>query len=279
MIHELLTFSYWKLLLIEISILKIAHPRYQNRGLPVMKNQFLCYFLQFFFYFRKKVQELHGLLILIFDLISLPSLFDQFIETNENTPIECFDQHGDQYKNKRWHPDSNLAQKLIRIVDQISLDHNNYMGVSFLPCLFCSIFLDTLNFSYRGRTCKLEASWRLPVHTKRLESLNKNLNAIRNQLENNVPIQTYSRLPETIQPLSQYNGLYSDDICHMVDFFQQNQNSNKILNSFNNGQFNQLIIDLMRLRDSALEAVNTRVENERLELSPSHMGPTHFNVF
>ena len=82
------------------------------------------------------------------------------------------------------------------------------MGASFLPCLFCSIFLDTFNFSYRGRTCKLESSWRLPVHSKRLEHLNKNLNTIRNQLIQNLPIQTYSKLLETIQPLSQYNGLY-----------------------------------------------------------------------
>ena len=207
-------------------------------------------------------------------MISLPTLFSQFIETNENTSIECFEQHGAQPGNKRWHPDANLAQKLNQTIDIYSLAHNNYMGVSFLPCLFCSIILDTFNLSYRGRTWTLDCSWKLPIQTRRLKRLNKKLKRTRNQLQKKMPIQVYPRLLDTIQPLTQYNGQYSDDISHLIDFFKDHSNSNKLLLSYNNekiNQFNQFLIELKYLRDSALEAIKTSLESICLESRSNQM--------
>lgn len=212
----------------------------------------------------KQVESFNSLLILLFDLIAIPTLFNHFLRPKKNDSngkkesfidIKCYDQYEDQPERQRWHPDSFLANKLIQNED--SLDNNKYLGVSFLPCLFCGVFLDTFNIDYRGRPSRLDESWRFPTNTENNEELNENLTRVRNEIRNNVPI-THLR-PKTVDPCCvSPQTLYSDDICHLVKFFRNHHNNNQVLLSYKNGRirnFLKLLNDLKCKRDLSLAGI------------------------
>ena len=240
----------------------------------------------------KKLDTLNSLIILLFDLIAIPTIFNHYItkpELNKNSNtskesfIECYDQHTDQPEDQQWHPDSLLAHKVHENVDAMSRAHNNYLGVSFLPCLFCSIFLDTFNFDYRGRPETLYSTWRFPPNTETRQDLNVNFTQARDKIINNEPL-THLRA-KTFDPcLVSTQNLYCDDICHLVNFFYGHHNNNRVLASFKNqviNNFLELIIDLKRIRDITLDQNRcvdclrrqlTINNNNRLQRRMSHNG-------
>jgi hypothetical protein len=212
-----------------------------------------------------KVESFNSLLILLFDLIAIPTIFNHFLSVPENNAlnitqtesfIKCYDQFDEQPDRQRWHPDSYLANKLIQ-EDANLLGYNKYLGVSFLPCLFCNVFLDTFNFDYRGRPSKLDESWRFPTNTENNEELNENFTRVRNEIRRKVPITHLN--PKTIDPCRvSPQTLYSDDICHLVKFLSNHHNNNKLLNSYNNQRiknFSNLINDLKCKRDFSLAGI------------------------
>ena len=72
------------------------------------------------------------------------------------------------------HPDSNLVFHLSTPNQNENL--YKYIGASFLCCTFCSLFLDSYGYQYRGRSKKFENDWKLPDE--------QNINDFNKKLEN-----------------------------------------------------------------------------------------------
>jgi hypothetical protein len=160
-----------------------------------------------------KIGHLRYILIIFCDCITLPTIFNDYIEANEIL-IQAFDQNADQTK----HPDTLLAQIVSSQVENTSLSYNKYMGLSFMTCFYCSIVLETYDFDYRGRAGKLFKSWTCPLEMN--EFLNQVFANISSKLENepNAKISNYeSKKIDLCQTPPQI--LLNDDMCHFDRFF------------------------------------------------------------
>jgi hypothetical protein len=144
----------------------------------------------------------------------LPYLFNNLIINNfpidDETFIELI-----PIDFEKQHPDTVMASK---IIDNNSL--NKYIGVSFLCCIFCSIYLESCGFRFRGRCKRFYRDWGIPANTN--DDFTKNLDLFRKNIEKqeNGTVEFSDRdRGECIDHFCpQIYELYSDDICQFYDF-------------------------------------------------------------
>jgi hypothetical protein len=204
---------------------------------------------------KKKVDHLRFILILFCDCITLPSIFNYFIEKNNEIPIHAFDQNADHTK----HPDTLMAQIVSAQVENTSLSYNKYIGVSFMPCFYCSIVFESFGFEYRGRVGKLFKSWTCPDEMN--EFLSENFKTIYDGLINepNVKSNYGSKKRDLCQAPLQ--GLYNDDICHLARFCSETQlkiddSNNKIIDTETLKDICTLVPRLKKFKDFLICSVN-----------------------
>jgi hypothetical protein len=197
---------------------------------------------------KKKMDHLRFILILFCDCITLPSIFNYFIEKTIEIPIHAFDQNADRTK----HSDTLMAQIVLTQVEKTSLSYNKYIGLSFMPCFYCSIVFESYGFEYRGRVGKLFTSWTCPDEMN--EFLSEHFTTIYLKLKNeaNATISNYeSKTRDLCQ--APHQVLYSDDICHLARFCSETQlkiddSNNKIIKSSNNETLKDICTLMPRLK-------------------------------
>ena len=151
----------------------------------------------------------------------LPNFFSDFFDTNQKLDNIKFEYVDNGAYEDYHHPDSTLACHLKR--EGIKM-HINYIGVSFMACVLCSEFLDTLNVDYRGRSGKLFSEWEVPV----IEN-EANVQLLKDHLINIIS-NASKNAERPIDPCTQKLKLYSDDICKLLGYFGKNR-PNRFINT------------------------------------------------
>jgi hypothetical protein len=121
-------------------------------------------------YEKNKKIALYYTLIIVFDLLTIPSLFEYCFSINSSSQdlnldnkIKCF---MNQANDTNQHPDSVIAYKISTLVSSNSLDNNRYVGVSIMPCFYCKLFLESFNFDFRGLTSTIYKLWQIPTRNE-----------------------------------------------------------------------------------------------------------------
>jgi hypothetical protein len=175
-------------------------------------------------------ENIYYLIILFFDLIFIRDIFlRNFENTDMNFKIEVVEN---SIKNDEFHPDAQLACEIFD-----NTDRSSYIGVSQLCCIFCCLFLDSLEFSFRGRARKFEKNWNIP--TNRKINCYKTLFTKFRELENyiNITIDPDNRIDNNlnhanhnIDDCNHVSVSISDDLCFFSDYFNLEYINSEFIN-------------------------------------------------
>jgi hypothetical protein len=203
---------------------------------------------------KNKKIALYYTLIIVFDLLALPSLFEYCFSINSssqglnlNNKIKCFTN---QENDTNQHPDSVIAYKISTLVSTNSLDYNRYVGVSLMPCLYCKLFLESFKFDFRGLTSTIYKLWKIPTRNENenerfntittfFDTFNKKLQDHIEKLKNNQEL-----LSDRMEECCQRTCIHmSDDIDVFFEFLKRQQAiiNNAFFSRFNQNEKNQVI--------------------------------------
>ncbi len=170
------------------------------------------------------------MIILFFDLIFIRDIFlRNFENTDMNFEIEVVEN---SIKNDEFHPDAQLACEIFD-----NTDRSSYIGVSQLCCICCCLFLDSLEFSFRGRARKFEKNWNIPTNRK-INCYDTLFTKFR-ELENyiNITIDPDNRIDNNlnhanhnIDDCNHVSVSISDDLCFFSDYFNSEYKNSEFIN-------------------------------------------------
>jgi hypothetical protein len=117
-----------------------------------------------------KINAFYYTLIIVFDLLTIPSLFEHYFSINSFGQDLNLDKKIKVFINQKndtnQHPDSVIAYKISTLVSLDSLNYNRYVGVSLMPCFYCKLFLESFKFGFRGLTSTIYKLWQIPTRNE-----------------------------------------------------------------------------------------------------------------
>ena len=119
------------------------------------------------------------------------------------------------------HPNTFIVSQLRSDPDFVTFKEiNNYIGVSFMCCILCSIYLESFSLEFRGKCKRFFRDWDFDGNEN--EALKTNLSKFCDAIQNHqgVLVNLTDRDRETDPFCGQINDLCSDDMCLMFRFIR-----------------------------------------------------------
>ena len=195
---------------------------------------------------QKLWTDLQYIRIIISDILFLKIIFRIQFNTFEINNVQI------NYigTGRKVHPDSKLAREL-----QNSAYQNNYIGVSHLCCIICSLFMDLCGFSFAGISKRLEP-WTVPtdnINHIAFENLLRDLNQhIQNKHYDYHPYNRH------ISNCLNCSDIISNDICEFHRIIHHL--GIELLNDIND-ELRGLLNDLETLYNTQRCCINKNIES------------------
>ena len=167
---------------------------------------------------EQMIKKFNYVLMIYNDLIVLPDIFKRyFIEPTNLESILNPIYNPSNIKN--IHPDALLAS----VIFQQQCRCNNYIGTTFLCCIYCSIYLDCYSFEFSGTSGEFEFTWQMPPEfgdTKHYKNFVTDINMLKLQIERNQPpFRTAFRNHHPIHWCRRAAGKMSNDISLYKEYY------------------------------------------------------------
>ena len=188
-------------------------------------------------YRRLVIKKLRTAIILIFDFLILPHVFNNIIsndDLNQNDIVE----YVENVNPRILHPDSVLTK---HITTHIFERPNNYVGLSFMCCVLCSTYLEAHECTFRGLSNTFYDNWATPDSDNEREEFRIKLDILRETIENRrlIPPPIIINHNHIVDENHITLDKFSDDICFISNYLC-NLNYDLIITEFDRNTIQSL---------------------------------------
>ena len=166
-----------------------------------------------FEYYKK---DIYYLMFIYCDFLFLRDIFQRHFSLSCEFKIEEIICSND------IHPDFQIACKIKESNDKTL---QQYIGVSQLCCVFCSLFIDSIGLDFRGVAKKYEKKWNLePTIDIDIDSFKKQLKNFNEMILKTEPVYEISFLRCRWDDQCQHAYVtISDDLCLFLEYYNRNE--------------------------------------------------------